>query len=290
MERSTSKWLTGCGIGCLAVIILVVAIGTGAFMYVKSKVQGFKEGEAAFAEVERRHGKLQDYCPDADGRIRDSTLEAFLKTRESMAPVRRNLESALAGLAEKTRGTAEKHSFIGGVRILGDVFGFVSSLAAFQSEKARALLNADLGAGEYAYVYVVAYYSWLGKSPGDGPDLRLRDEGPVQAEAADPGELKAERREQVAGWVHHVCLPMLRRQLASLEEQGATPKMNGWHTALSREIAALEADRHRVPWQDGVPGIMQECLQPVRARLEASYSPLANPIETGRFSEFRKDN
>jgi hypothetical protein len=41
----------------------------------------------------------------------------------------------------------------------------------------------------------------------------------------------------------------------------------------------METDRYRIPWQDGLPEIIDLSLRPFRDRLEAGYSRLANLFE-----------
>ena len=42
---------------------------------------------------------------------------------------------------------------------------------------------------------------------------------------------------------------------------------------------AMLADSHRLPWQDGLPGVLSASYEPFRDRLEASYSRLTNLFE-----------
>lgn len=41
----------------------------------------------------------------------------------------------------------------------------------------------------------------------------------------------------------------------------------------------MEADRYRLPWQDGLPEVLEISLSPFRERLEASYSKMTNALE-----------
>ena len=52
-----------------------------------------------------------------------------------------------------------------------------------------------------------------------------------------------------------------------------------WAEALAAELDAMESDRYRLAWQDGLPEVILSSLRPFRARLEDSYSPLLNTIE-----------
>ena len=41
----------------------------------------------------------------------------------------------------------------------------------------------------------------------------------------------------------------------------------------------MEADPHRLPWQDGLPEVLESSLKPFRDRLEASYGRITNMFE-----------
>ena len=79
--------------------------------------------------------------------------------------------------------------------LLVDPLGTAAQAGAFE-----ALLEVGMGPGEYMYVYSVAYYSWLGKSPADGPSFTLvGDDGDNQGRQVgqDEFDVREERREMV---------------------------------------------------------------------------------------------
>jgi hypothetical protein len=54
----------------------------------------------------------------------------------------------------------------------------------------------------------------------------------------------------------------------------------GWREALSEEVAAMEDEDLRLPWEEGLPAVIEASLEPYRERLSESYSALCNPLET----------
>jgi hypothetical protein len=72
---------------------------------------------------------------------------------------------------------------------------------------------------------------------------------------------------------------MLHNQLVRLEEREAAVMPEEWRQALAAEIKAMETDKNRLPWQDGVPAVIEASLKPFKERLEASYSAMTNPLE-----------
>jgi hypothetical protein len=73
--------------------------------------------------------------------------------------------------------------------------------------------------------------------------------------------------------------PILENQYQKLMELPASTQDEKWREALKQEIDALDSDRYRFPWQDGVPETIGKHLEPFRQRLEASYSAITNTLE-----------
>ena len=158
--------------------------------------------------------------------------------------------------------------FVAGVGLLGDV-------ADFLHQRNQALLDAGIGLGEYYYIYVLAYLSFLEKPPDDGPPFRLVG-GSEHDDGWDESDVREQRAEQVVQRVRQQMLPMLRRQL---EAMGDTRTDARWRETLVTEITAMEANPHRMPWAGGLPEVIETSLLPFRERLESSYSELCNPLE-----------
>ena len=289
MSGKSSKWLVGCGIGCGVVILLIIIIVAVGYFFVRDTVTSFKETEASMELVEERYGRVQDFCPDPEGSIAPDRIEAFLAVRDSMAWIRDEWEQGLDDFTEEIRGIEdEEKSFW---RILGIIrkgAGAIPRLAEYYTIRNHELLDAGMGLGEYYYIYVVVYYSWLDKSPGEGPGFRLmgddrgpgrfrwnRDEEEDERER-DEEDVREERRYRIITKVRRMVRPMMRAQLEKLEETGIR---NAWRKALETELEAMRDDRDRLPWQDGLPEVMEVSLRPYRERLEASYNEMLNALE-----------
>jgi hypothetical protein len=105
------------------------------------------------------------------------------------------------------------------------------------------------------------------------------DDGDRGGRGGDEFDVRESRRELVLVTLNERLLPMLRRQLAALDESGRLRESDPWRQQLVAEIAAMESDHFRIPWRDGLPPVIEASLEPYRTRLEASYSPLCNPLE-----------
>jgi len=282
-SSTASKWLIGCGIGCGVVILLLVFAGVGGYFFVKNIAEGFEETEAIADDLTERYGGIKDFCPDPGGAIGPERIEAFLSVRNSMEPAKEKLERSIIILSDEERESQFKEEPSPGILTkIKTGFGIIPLIAEFYTRRNQALLDADMGLGEYYFIYVVSYYSWLGKSPGDGLEYNLVDEDEEKRGVywrRRRNEDIEDRHDDVLKQLHRQILPMLKNQLAKLTRIDVSPIRDPWREALGAEIEAMEADRFRLLWQDGLPDVLEASLKPFRGRLEVSYSKVLNALE-----------
>jgi len=282
-SSTASKWLIGCGIGCGVVILLLAFAGVGGYFFVKNIVEGFEETEAIADDLTERYGGIKDFCPDPGGAIGPERVEAFLSVRNSMEPAKEKLESSIIILSDEERESQFKEEPSPGVLTkIKTGFGIIPLIAEFYTSRNQALLDAEMGLGEYYFIYVVSYYSWLGKSPGDGLEYNLVDEDDEKRGVywrRRRNEDLEDRQDDVLKQLHRQILPMLKNQLAKLTRIDVSPIRDPWRETLAAEIEAMEADRLRLLWQDGLPDVLEASLKPFRARLEVTYSKVLNALE-----------
>jgi hypothetical protein len=280
-SSTTKKWLIGCGIGCAVVILIVLILIASGYFFIKNIVDEFKDTEAVTEVLTERFGRITDFCPNPDGAITAERVEAFLSAREAFRPIRERIAESLAKLSQKKdidEVEVGKPRSVFTMMRLG--FGIIPQTAEFIKTRNEALLEAGMGLGEYYYIYVMAYYSWLGKSPEDGPGFQIV--GPDEDEdfgywgREDSQEMRQERMRRR---LNRMLLPMLHNQLEKLQTEGGAATLGNWQQELEREIEAMEEDRERLLWQDGLPAVIETSLRPYRDQLEASYNPLTNPLE-----------
>jgi hypothetical protein len=92
-------------------------------------------------------------------------------------------------------------------------------------------------------------------------------------------EIREERRDSMLRQLHRMLLPMLENQLEQLRTTDTAGTLVDWKDLLEAEIQAMEEDRFRLPWEDGLPDAIRSSLEPYRERLEQSYNPMTNPFE-----------
>ena len=280
-SSTTKKWLVGCGIGCAVIILILIVLGVGGYMFFKNLIGEFQEQEELMTMLTERYGEIRDFCPEPDGSIGPSSIEAFLSVREAFAPSREQLEFSMRELQDRV-GQSEvevrKPKNIFEMVKLG--FGLIPQIAEFMKSRNQALLDAEMGMGEYSYIYAIAYFSWLGKPPEDGPDFEVMEEGGgSRLGERDIEEIREERRDVMIRRLHRTLLPMLENQLEKLISTGASETLSDWKSLLEAEIQAMEEDRFHLPWEDGLPDAIKASLEPFRDRLDQSYNAMTNPFE-----------
>jgi hypothetical protein len=154
-------------------------------------------------------------------------------------------------------------------------FGLVSGAGEFFTVRNRSLLEEGMGMGEYSYIYTIAYFSWLGHDPQDGPGFHKGD--------GQEGDGIGRMDRRTSARLHGNLLQMLRNQLASLPGEET-----GWRRALEAEIAVMEREPGRFAWRDGVPPPLAASLDPYRERLESSYTPMTNAFELARNTKMNR--
>jgi hypothetical protein len=291
-SSTTKKWLIGCGIGCGVVIVGLLILGTAGYYFIKDMVKDFQASETLMDTLIERYGTTREFSPDPDGAIRPARIEIFLAVRSSMAPAMEEMERAINILSEMEQTDRDKEEPSPNVFTkIKTGLGFAAQIAEFYRSRNQALLDNDMGMGEYYYIYVMSYFSLLGRSPSDGPPFRVEDQaaGGRIIYTERQRETQGDRMDMMLRRVHRQIFPMLQNQYAKLTEGDVSRTQEKWRKALAAEIEAMESDRYRLPWKDGLPDILKTSLEPYRSRLESSYSAMLNIFEVTRNQRFRRD-
>lgn len=280
MKNSAGTWLAGCGVGCAALVAGTVFLGIGGYFSVKRTFDEFKDMGETVARVEREYGSPEDFLPWADGRIPAERLEAFLLVRQEFVPTREAVRVQVADLDRRImRLETEGGSFWGVIGVIRQSLSSIPGLAEFQKGRAEALLEGGMGLGEYRFLYTLAFYSYLGKSPSDGPRFNIQDQGSGQSpEAEESGDTWEKRRRHLGSSVNRFYRSAFK-QLIEQCEGGRMECDPDWLSQVKAELVELALDPERLPWQDGLPPGLSTSIDPYRDRLETSYDPLLNPLE-----------
>lgn len=267
-SKGIPNWLLGCGVGCGALLLVFIALGVGGALFVRETVSGFEDAVEAGRSLDERFGRIEEYTPPPDGSIAPQRIQAFLAIRELTMPQRDRIAEAFNALPlsdAEARELEDKpwSEKLGSIfRITTSAMGLGARIGDFFAARNKGMLEEGMGFGEYAYIYVLAYHSWMKHPPLDGPGEGEEDFG--------MGNRDLQSR----------LLQMLRNQSEALG--GLAEESPEWKQALQAEIEAMQSDRQRLPWQDELPPPLQESLQPFRDRLDATYNPVTNPFELAR--------
>jgi hypothetical protein len=241
------------------------------YRWARTAVETVEAAERAEKLLEEEYGRTRDFTPPLEGRIAPDRMERFLSVRETMALQRAALTESVEALAP-VDGEGRTTS---GLRVARAGIGMAPRILEHAAARNDALLAAEMGLGEYTWIYWLTYHAWLGHPVDesllrDVMEERAEFDGSAQIhiDGMDSDEMTRELRRDVRA--------MLGNLESELESRADVPEL---HDLVAAEVAATEADRGRVPWEDGLPEEFTAGLEPYRERLEQNYSAATNPFE-----------
>lgn len=300
-KKKGFKWKLGLKIGCGVILLFIVLVVSVGYILIKDAIVAFDEIKKSEKQLIEKYGKVETFCPEADGTIKAERMEVFQKVRESLVPIREELEESLTQLlTEVSQAENEDSSIWGVLKLIKDGSKVLPKAAKYFSTRNRKLLELGMGLGEYYYIYVMTYYAGLGISPDDGPDFSFLGAGnknsslyyAMQEMMKSKEEKKKEAEEgmywetDAPGTVHRVrgiIFAMMQCQLKQVTAGGPAVEDNpeSWQSLLAVEVEKMKKKHRRMPWQDGLPKVLEQSIQPYCERLKASYIKLMNPLEFG---------
>jgi hypothetical protein len=268
MASTSTKVLSGCAIGCAVLALLGAGAGWLGYRWVQGTIDAVETAESTSARLDEAFGAVRDFVPPPV--IPPDRLEVFLAVREELAEPREALAQPILEISQGGRGFSAARA---GLSLAPRMMGF----AAARNE---ALLEHGMGRGEYTWIYWLCFHAWLGHPADDSLLHELLAEG--------SGENGRIHFRMDGGPEPERITWRLRRDvgamLANLEEAlEGEPSMAEVRDAIAAELVAIEEDRGRVPWQDGLPEAVAVGLEPFRDRLESTYSRATNPFELLQF-------
>jgi hypothetical protein len=255
MNAPKAKFLKLLAGGC-GLMILMFALAFGGMAW--SVFRGYRRAADSREILEQTRETQRDFTPAPDGRVAGERMRRFLAVRRALVPfcekasVHQRAFHRMAAYSEMESPPAKE--FLTDIGRAAKSFVYIGSdFGDFVLARNDALIENEMGLGEYSWIYVTAYFSWLGNRP-----VRIleRESGPrVFEERVFP---------EVRG--------MIERHLADLEDG---PSAAAWRT----ELEALSADPERIPFEDGLPPEFEASLRPFRDELEELSCPEACELE-----------
>jgi len=271
-----SGCLKGCALGCGGLFLLGMLVVGGFLLSVRSLANRAVDLRQS---LESTLPDQQSFTPRLDGTIPPDRLERFLEVRWQLMTFCPQFTELAAGMSEMDDHVAELESNPDATpRDLLGLFGRVGGigrgmlgvgrwLGEFSVARNEALLAQEMGLGEYTWIYVITFYSWLGHEPASF--------------ALAEGEQPRIFQERILGDVRE----MLRRQLGEVETEvgesngRATSEASARLRALRLEVEAMDEDASRLPFADGLPATLVGSLEARRQELEGAYCAATSELD-----------
>lgn len=259
--NSGKKWLVGCGVGCAVFILLGILISVGGGIYM---MRPFNKAIDAQKELEAEFGARDTFIPGPQGVTADR-MEKFLAVRRELQPMCeefRKIGDSIAAMDELDQGAEEPSKgevFRAVGSLTGEIFGMVGNLGEFTRQRNEALVANRMSLGEYAWIYVLVYNSWMQHQPNQDFD-----------ESEGRGYSASERT---------LIRTLMLNHAEALEAAGNQEMADLWKS----EIQRMERDESGVPFQDGgLPGELIRQFLPFETELARFYCEATSSFELNR--------
>lgn len=239
--------------GCLLIALTITFVTVSVFYFLTAGIRDAKQIEQTLID---RFGWAEEYIPQRDGSIDPQRIEAFIRIREAVqadcAEYQAVLES-IRGLdkLESDQDQSASEAASTGLQGLKSAFGAGPKMVKFSTSRNRALLEEEMGLGEYLYIYLTSYGEQLAKESAG--DFSNTEEAYVSERA---------RKEYTR---------ILANQLQALETSEAQSSQPGLVDDLRAEIEALTDGSHTSPWPEGPVGKSRAALAPYHQKLDDLY-------------------
>jgi len=257
LEEKTWGCLKQTAIGCGVLMVIAIALPFVLGVMIMGPLKRAVDDRRV---IEEQFGPQEAYVPPASGVPSADRIEVFLGIRRTFSEPCIDLTQAEKQMQKME--TFDDQDEIDRVEVMKEAFSLTKSmmgvgpvLGHFYEIRNQNLLDAGMGLGEFTYIFAVAYNDRLLDEP-EGEQLF--------------GPTATNRR------VRKALSSMLENQLEVLQSEGGE---EADIEALEAEIAAMQADDQRIPWQDGVPPAITEALAPYRVELDELYCPALAPLE-----------
>ncbi len=243
------------GCGCLVVLAVAIPIVLGTMIMLP-----LNRAIENRTELEDRFGAQDAFVPPASGAPSRDRIEAFLRVRQALTTTCDDFWDAERAVAKlEAFDGQEEVSKIAVMRqamsTTKTMMGMGPLIGHFYEVRNQALVDEDMGLGEYTYIYVLAYNDEI-----VNPSAHL--------ELFGPGTTNLRVRQALEA--------ILNNQLELLREEGGPPDVIA---AVEAEVEALGNDPKRIPWQDGLPLEIEDSLRPYRAELDGLFCGATSPLE-----------
>jgi hypothetical protein len=255
------KWLIGCGVGCGAAILLGILLSVGGSLYL---MRPFNRAIDAQKELVAEFGERTAYIPPPQG-ITPDRLEIFMNVRRTVMPMCAEFQkigdsfAAMEELDKNGEEPSKKEVFQAVGNLTGGIFGMVGDMGRFIELRNQALLESGMGLGEYVWIYVLVYNSWLGNAPNVDID----------------GDSKG----GMSGGERRVMRALVTNYAEALADAGMAEKAALWE----QEAGRMKRSETGVPFEDrDLPADVVRAFLPFEGELADLYCEAMSSFEMNR--------
>ena len=267
-KKGMPGWIKGCLTGCAVLLLLAVILMTFVCQQVKSMFEGVVEAEQSFKQLSEELGDYDAYNPDAMVSVSADRMERFLRIRENLADERLRMEDVFESfdltVDEELSGPRKVWS------VLSALGGLVNPAGEYLAVRNAKLVEEQMSMGEYAWIYALSYYSWLGHEITAGPTLSIDGK---ERDLFEDGDSPLSPRQQHRRY-RRVMIALFKNQISAVPESDPERLEQ-----LRQELARFENAPRSVIWEGGLPAADAAVLEPVRDRLEATWHSPTNVME-----------
>lgn len=239
--------------GCLLAILALVFVAVSGIYFSTS---GLREAKRLEQTLIDRYDWANNYTPAIDGAIPRQRVERFIKVRQALQGQCQDYQAILDSIArldelESDEDATAQEAASTGVDSFKSAFSAGPKMIEFSNARNQALLDSEMGIGEYMYIYLTTY------------GQRLASEAASPYSGMEEAHLSPRARNEFT--------QILRNQLTALEASGQQSSHPGLAVRLELEISALETGAQSSPWPDGPVGAARQSLAPYQPQLDALY-------------------
>ncbi|MDH3901725.1 MAG: hypothetical protein OEU84_07390 [Xanthomonadales bacterium] len=239
--------------GGLLITLTIVFVVTSGIYFLTTGVRDAKRVEQKLID---RFGWAEQYTPSPDGSISPQRIEAFIRIREALQADCDDYQAVLTSIAQLQQIETDKDSSTSdaastGLQGLKSAFSAGPRMVKFSTNRNQALLNEEMGIGEYLYIYLTSYGEQLAKEPDS---VFSKMEEAYVSERARKEFMQILSNQQLA--------------LQTNEFQSTYPGLDG---ELQMEIDALKDGSHSAPWPNGPIGKARESLAPYQSKIDGLF-------------------
>jgi hypothetical protein len=251
-KSGMTKWVV------LAAIIVVICAGLALLCQPVWQVKHTEQ------ELLDKFGETAVFVPSADGSIPSERIEAFLQVREQVHVFCGEFQNRIGelyeiGVFEGNEDPSKPVNVREGMGDLKKIFGFGPAFLRFINTRNRALLDQEMGLGEYFYIYCLAYQEEL---------LRTDESRFANIDLA-----------YVGSRVRHELVHILENQLAVVNSGADSSVDPKFGAELQNQIAAIKSERQALPWEEDLPPQIAASLEPYAEQLTRLYCEGITKIE-----------